>query len=122
MTVTSRNVTVRDFAVFQGKLALDGLGDLIAFNLSIVAIILDFISGRGKRPRLFYSVVRARERFDKWLNLYGVAARMDDLDEGGRLADGVDPEEDSLVSEFEKLVDKAKLKRPLKPGDDGPQV
>ena len=122
MTVTSRNVTLRDFMIFQAKLALDGLGDLVAFNLSIVAIILDFISGRGKRPRLFYSVVRASERYDKWLNLYGVAERMDDADAEGGLFDGVDPEEDSLVSEIEKLVDKAKLKRPLKPGGDKPDA
>lgn len=116
MTVTSRSVTVRDFLIFQAKLALDGLGDLVAFNLSIVAIILDFISGRGKRPRLFYSVVRASERFDKWLNLHGVAERMSDEDMGGGLFDGVDDEEDSLVSEIEKLVDRAKVKRPLRPG------
>lgn len=120
MTVTSRNVTVRDFLIFQAKLALDGLGDLVAFNLSIVAIILDFISGRGKRPRLFYSVVRASERFDKWLNLYGVAERMDEADAGGGLFDGVDDEEDSLVSEIERLVDRAKVKRPLRPGGDEP--
>lgn len=122
MTVTSRNVTVRDFLIFQAKLALDGLGDLVAFNLSIVAIILDFISGRGKRPRLFYSVVRGSERFDKWLNLYGVAERMDDADAGGGLFDGVDPEEDTLVSEIERLVDKAKVKRPLKPGGSEPDA
>lgn len=118
MTVTSRSVTVRDFLIFQAKLALDGLGDLVAFNLSIVAIILDFISGRGKRPRLFYSVVRASKRFDKWLDLHGVAERMSDEDLSGGLFEGVDDEEDSLVSEIERLVDKAKVKRPLKPGGD----
>jgi len=122
MTVTSRNVTVRDFMIFQAKLVLDGFGDLVAFNLSIVAIILDLISGRGKRPRLFYSVVRGSERFDKWLNLHGVAERMDDADTGGGLFDGVDPEEDTLVSEIERLVDKAKVKRPLKPGGDEPDA
>jgi hypothetical protein len=47
MAVTSRNATVRDFAIFQVKLALDGMNDLVAFNLSIVAPILDFISGQG---------------------------------------------------------------------------
>lgn len=117
MTVTSRSVTVRDFLIFQAKLALDGIGDLIAFNLSIVAIILDFISGRGKRPRLFYSVVRASERYDKWLNLHGVVERMDEMDAEGGLFDGADEDDDSLVAEIEKLVGKAKVKRPLRPGE-----
>lgn len=77
MTVASRGVTFRDFAIFQLKLALDGLKDLIVFNVSIVAMVVDLLSGRGRRPRLFYSVLRASERFDAWINLHGVASRMD---------------------------------------------
>ncbi len=65
LPVATRNVTVRDFAIFQLKLILDGSIDFAAFWLSIGAIALDFIAGRGKRPRLFYSVVRVSERADK---------------------------------------------------------
>ena len=57
MTVTSRGVTVWDFTIFQLKLALDGTKDFVAFGLSVVAIALGFVAGRGLRPRLFYSVV-----------------------------------------------------------------
>ena len=39
LAVASRNVTLRDFLIFQIKLALAGGKDLIAFNLSIVAIV-----------------------------------------------------------------------------------
>jgi hypothetical protein len=106
MTVTSREVTARDFAIFQFKLFLDGMKDLVAFNLSIIAIILDFISGRGKRPRLFYSVVRASKRFDVWLNLHSVADRVDKLaEEEGLLS--ADLDEGSLDADLEKLVQKA---------------
>ena len=77
MTVASRGVTFRDFAIFQLKLILDGFKDIVVFNLSIGAMLLDFLSGRGKRPRVFYSVLRASERFDAWLNLNGVVQRMD---------------------------------------------
>ena len=76
MTVTSRGVTLRDFAIFQVKLVLDGSKDFFAFWLSICAIVLDLIAGRGSRPRLFYSVVRASERFDKWINLHSVVQRL----------------------------------------------
>ena len=84
LTVASRGVTLRDFLIFQLKLGLDGLKDFVAMWLSTGAIILDVIAGRGKRPRLFYSVVRGSERFDRWLNLYSVVERM----EGGDDDDG----------------------------------
>lgn len=116
MTVTSRNVTLRDFAIFQLKLFLDGMKDLIAFNLSIVAIILDFISGRGRKPRLFYSVVRASERFDRWLNLHSVVQLMDETDGEEGLLGGIDPEEDTLVTEIDRLVGRKK-KGTVGPGE-----
>ena len=52
MAVTSRNATVRDFAIFQVKLALDGMNDLVAFNLSIVAPILRFHFWTGSQASL----------------------------------------------------------------------
>ena len=104
MTVTSRNVTLRDFAIFQVKLFLDGMKDFVAIWLSTGAIILDFIAGRGKRPRLFYSVVRASERFDKWINLHSVVQRMDELETDDGLFGGSTAGEDSLIGQIEQLV------------------
>ena len=46
--------------------------------LLIGSTVLDFVAGRGRRPRLFYSVVRASERFDKWINLHSVVQEMDE--------------------------------------------
>ena len=104
MTVTSRKVTMRDFVIFQLKLALDGLKDLVIFNVSIVAIVLDFVSGRGQRPRLFYSVVRGSERFDKWLNLHGVMERLDEGDTSDGFFGASEAGADSLIGQIEKLV------------------
>lgn len=104
MTVTSRKVTMRDFVIFQLKLALDGLKDLVVFNVSIVAIVLDFISGRGQRPRLFYSVVRSSERFDKWLNLHGVMERLDEGDTSDGFFGASEAGADTLIGQIEKLV------------------
>jgi len=103
MTVATRSVTFRDFAIFQLKLALDGLKDILVFNVSIGAMVLDVLSGRGKRPRLFYSVLRTSERFDAWLNLHGVVQRMDR--EGGEdgLFGASDAGSDSLVGRLEEL-------------------
>jgi hypothetical protein len=102
--VTTRSVTVRDFAIFQFELLLDGSKDFFAFWLSIVAISLDFIAGRGRRPRLFYSVVRASERFDKWINLHSVVQRMDESESDDGLFGGMEEGEDSLIGQIEALV------------------
>ena len=104
MTVTSRNVTIRDFVIFQVKLVLDGTKDFVAFWLSIFAITLDFVSGRGKRPRLFYSVVRASERFDKWINLHSVLEEMDGGGDSQGLLSGTEGAPDNFLADIERLV------------------
>jgi len=104
MTVASRSVTLRDFAIFQLKLILDGMKDFAAVWLATGAIILDFIAGRGKRPRLFYSVVRMSERFDKWINLHSVVQRMDELESDDGLFGGSTAGADSLIGQIEQLV------------------
>ena len=104
MTVTSRSVTLRDFAIFQLKLALDGFKDMIVFTLSIVAIVLDFIAGRGERPRLFYSVMRTSERFDAWLNLHGTIQKLDESGGEDGLFGASDAGSDSLIGQIEQLV------------------
>jgi len=104
LTVASRGVTLRDFAIFQAKLFLDGLKDLLAIWLSVGAIVLDFVSGRGKRPRLFYSVVRASERFDKWINLHSVLQTMDATGSDDGLFGASTAGDNTLVGTIEQLV------------------
>jgi len=104
MTVAPRGVTLRDFTIFQLKLAMDGFKDLIVFNLSIGAIVLDFVAGRGRRPRLFYSVVRASKRFDAWLNLHGAVERLDASDTEDGLLDAGEAGSDRLIRKIERLA------------------
>ena len=59
----------RDLAIFQLKLFLDGLGDLVLSPLSFLAALWDMIPG-GRKGRAFYAVLRLGERWDLWLNLY----------------------------------------------------
>lgn len=103
MTVASRGVTLRDFAIFQLKLFLDGIKDFVAIWLSVGAIVLDFVSGRGKRPRLFYSVVRASERFDRWINLHSVIETMDESETDDGLFGASRAGDDTLVGQIEAL-------------------
>lgn len=104
MTTASRGVTFRDFAIFQLKLLLDGFKDILVFNLSIGAMVIDLLRGRGKRPRLFYSVLRSSERFDAWLNLHGVVQRMDEEGGDDGLFGASAAGSDSLVGRLEQWV------------------
>lgn len=123
MMVESRSVTLRDFAIFQLKLALDGFKDMVVFGLSIAAIVLDFIAGRGRRPRLFYSVVRISERFDAWLNLHGVVQRLEEDDSGDGFFGASEAGSDSLIGQIEQLVrggDRPKGRRSPPEEEEGP--
>jgi hypothetical protein len=102
MTTATRSVTLRDFLIFQLKLALDGAKDWVVIPLSIVAVILDMIAGKGRRPRLFYSVVRLSERFDLWINLHGVVEHMDETDDG--LFGASKAGSDTLLGKLEQMV------------------
>ena len=104
MLVTSRGVTLRDFLIFQLKLTLDGFKDMVVFGLSIGAIVLDFIAGRGRRPRLFYSVVQVSERFDAWLNLHGAVQRLYETESEDGLFGVSEAGSDTLIGQIEQLV------------------
>ncbi|MEX2048445.1 MAG: hypothetical protein WEB90_02590 [Gemmatimonadota bacterium] len=119
LTVTSRSVTLRDFGIFQLKLALDGLKDIVVFQISIVAVILDFIAGRGDRPRLFYSVMRTSERFDAWLNLHGAIGRLDEVGSEDGLFGVSEAGSDTLLGQIEKLARGGDA--PRKRGSDEPR-
>lgn len=105
MTMATRSVTFRDFMIFQLKLWLDGVKDLVVIVASSGAMALDFLAGGGRRPRLFYSVLRASERFDAWINLHSAADRLgedDDLDDG--LFGASQAGSDTLLGQIEKLT------------------
>ena len=88
VVVATRGVAFRDFLVFQVKLALEGFRDLLAINLSVIAIVVDILSGQGRRPRRFYTVVRWSRRFDGWLRLHSMKGMRDAEEEGSGVAGG----------------------------------
>lgn len=80
----TRSVLLRDGVIFMLKLWIDGLKDVALTAAAALALGVDFL--RANRPNhqlLFYRVIRAGERFDLWLNLYGAA------DAGSRSAEGL---------------------------------
>ena len=63
---------IRDAAVLQFKLTVDGLRDLILVPVSMVAAIASLVSGKDGEPGPhFYQLLAAGKRSERWINLFG---------------------------------------------------
>jgi hypothetical protein len=78
---------VRDLAVFQLKLFLGGLKDVVLAPVSIVAVIAGFALGKG--DRFFYPLLRLGRACDRWVRPYAVI-------ENDREAGGLDEHIDRI--------------------------
>lgn len=109
---------VRDFLVFQLKLALDGLKDLLAFNLSILAVVADLVRGRRGESRFFYGVVTMSEGFERWLKLHRLRGRKDEiLESWEKIASRHVPDADRVIDENEEMARRRmELKREARRG------
>jgi hypothetical protein len=104
MIRTTRGVLLRDFLIFQLKLVIDGLKGVFIAQLAIGAVVLDLLSGGGRKRRLFYGVLRVAERFDLWLNLNGSIRRMEAEDDQDGLFGASKAGSDTLLGQIESLV------------------
>jgi len=66
-----RGVLLRDLAIFQIKLLLDGLKDVVVSQIALGAAVLDIVFPGPEVGHRFYGVMALAERFDRWLSLYG---------------------------------------------------
>jgi len=69
----SRWAFIRDVAVFQAKLVIDGLRDLVLVPLSLAAAILGMLAEPKDPGKKFYRVVALGHRSERWINLFGAA-------------------------------------------------
>jgi hypothetical protein len=97
-----RFVVLRDLTIFQIKLALEGLKDIVVAQVSIGAAALDLLFPTGQRGQRFYAVMRAAERFDNWISLYGATEKASENRDGlfGVSRAG----SNSLLGKLEELV------------------
>ena len=63
---------IRDVAVLQVKLVVDGLRDLILVPASLIAGVASLIGGDDERPGpQFYRLLGVGKRSEHWINLFG---------------------------------------------------
>jgi hypothetical protein len=96
-----KRVLIRDLLIFQLKLWMDGLKDLLLAPLSVGAGVIDILRGPNKNGYRLYSVLRFGEKYDLWLNLFGAAREAERSGEG--LFGGSEPGDGTLVGKLEEL-------------------
>ena len=70
-THLSRLQLLTDVLVFQFKLVIDGLRDLMLSPLSIIAAVVGLVAGGDRPERYFQKVIRFGRRTEVWINLFG---------------------------------------------------
>jgi hypothetical protein len=118
---------VRDFLIFVLKLTIDGLKDVVLLPVASIAFVADLLIGGSDRPRLFYRVVRAAERFDRWLNLTGALDELERGDTEDGLFGASTAGSDTLLGKVEGWVrgaedPEADQTRDAEAGDDEPRA
>ena len=97
-----RWVVIRDVAVFQFKLLIDSLRDVLLVPVSIAAGIVSLV-GRGGRPGTeFYDLLQFGRRTERWINLFGAAESRHGAESGDADLPGEDIDE--LVARVESFV------------------
>ena len=71
----SRWTLIRDIAVLQFKLVVDGLRDLILVPVSLIAGLVTLIKG-DEHTNEFYDLLRLGKKSERWINLFGAAERV----------------------------------------------
>ncbi|MGH8495540.1 MAG: hypothetical protein ACREVN_05345 [Gammaproteobacteria bacterium] len=71
-----RGRLLRDVGLFQVKLFIDGLRDVMLVPVSLIAALIDLL-GRHSSGH-FYEVVRIGRRSERWIRLFSAADHLDD--------------------------------------------
>jgi hypothetical protein len=71
-----RMTLIRDIAVLQVKLVVDGLRDFVLVPVSLVAGIMSLFDRDPTNGDPFYNLLRIGRRSERWINLFGAADRI----------------------------------------------
>ena len=62
---------IRDMLVFQAKLAMDAIRDLLLSPVSIMCGLIDIFKSNTLSQSYFHRLMRFGQQTDSWLNLFG---------------------------------------------------
>lgn len=73
-----RGELLRDVAVFQVKVLVDGLRDVLMVPVSLAAAVLSLLHTGSRPGPEFYDVLKMGRRSEQWINLFAAADRITD--------------------------------------------
>ena len=98
-----RWTVIRDAAVFQVKLVIDGFRDLVLIPASFVAAIMSVFSSRDGRPGpQFYRLLGAGKRSERWIDLFAAYRHAPEEVVGNK--DQTESNIDDIVERVESFV------------------
>ncbi len=94
---------IRDIAVLQVKLVVDGLRDLVLVPTSLIAGVVSLAKSKDGKPGTeFYALVSVGKQSERWINLFGAIKNAPpELVEGRHFGDA---DIDDIVSRVESFV------------------
>jgi len=105
----SRWTLIRDMFVFQVKLAMDAVRDLLLSPVSIICGLVDIFKGNSLSNSYFHRLMTLGQQSDGWLNLFGKhsydSSKGDEnLSDMDNTPAKVDANVDQLFSQVESLL------------------
>jgi len=98
-TPSTRGQLLRQVLVFQFKLAMDGIRDVLLSPVSLIAALAGIFTNHPDPSRFFNRVLQMGHRSDKWINLFDTHNKESDAltaDDFVRKAESI------VLSELEK--------------------
>ncbi len=116
---------IKKAAVFQLKLGLDALRDILLSPLSLILVVIDVVLGHNKQQSLFIGLMKFGRLSDRWINLFDakasfwdqrnksvdywlgqVASVVKEQQANGKMTDAAKAKIDGYMAQINKKVDK----------------
>ena len=111
----TRGQLLRQILVFQFKLAMDGIRDVLLSPISVIAALAGILTNHPDPSRYFRQLLLLGHRSDQWINLFDTLSK----DSESSTADDFVREAESIVrSELEKGGVMPRLKHPAKKSEN----
>lgn len=111
----TRGQLLRQVLVFQFKLAMDGIRDVLLSPISVIAALAGILTNHPDPSRYFNRLLQLGHRSDQWINLFNTHSK----DSGSSTADDFVREAESIVrNELEKGGVMPRLKHPAKKSEN----
>lgn len=76
---TDRWSLLADTIIFQVKLGMDALRDLLLSPVSIICALIDIVLKNSREQSLFYQLMKLGHKSDHWINLFGSHSKKSSL-------------------------------------------